>query len=139
MLLIPGAITLGASALHAQPAPTVRQGLLTFESGVLWASVSRAWVGQRALWVAAVNTSNTPAEFAAQLLRLEATMGWSTVNPSWRTRRGPWVAEVHAADSFGAVARLLLELEAITLWSAMQPTWRGARRDAWIASLRAVL
>jgi hypothetical protein len=117
--------------------PRVAQGLVLFETNVLWPGVSGKWRGRRDAWIADVRAASMPRELANYLVELETAMGWNSVEDSWRRRRNSWIEEMKTAETAGDVANGLLELEAATLWSAVSHDWRRLR-DPWVARLKAI-
>jgi hypothetical protein len=115
----------------------VTQGLLLFETNVLWGAVSGKWRGRRDGWIAGVRAASTPRELAEYLIELETAMGWNSVEESWRRRRDSWIEEMKTVETAGDVANGLLELEATTLWSAVSHDWRRLR-DPWVGRLKAI-
>lgn len=127
------------TAAYAQSAQlrVVAGSLLQFENAVTWASVSRAWVGQRGGWQRSVRSATTPQELAQLLIGLETQMGWGSVQPSWRQARPAWVAATQAATTEAEVAQALMRLEAVTKWEAVSAAWR-TQRTPWVATLQSV-
>src|SRR5215470_18848071 len=58
--------------------PRVTQGLLLFETNVLWSAVSGKWRGRRDGWIADVRSASMPRELANYLVELETAMGWNS-------------------------------------------------------------
>jgi hypothetical protein len=130
-------VTMSAPAHAQMRVPALRQSLLQFEANVNWSAVSRAFVGQRPGWLAAVNAATTPQQIAAQALALETQMGWDAVQDSWHQQRPGWVAQCNSATTDGQVAAILLALENTTRWSAVSQNWRAVR-PGWVAQLQSI-